>query len=60
MLRRAVDGLSGAELDAGDRRLLAALADQVAVLQAEMRLQNGPVLTQRCAGPESIVEITTE
>src|SRR5690242_5021868 len=59
-MRRAVDAMSGADLDASDRRVLAALADQVAVLQAELRFQNGPALTKPCAGPGGVAKVDTD
>src|SRR5436190_623307 len=56
-LRRAVDALSGMDLDASDLSELAELADQVAVLQAEMRFQKGPALTEPCAGPGTVAKV---
>jgi hypothetical protein len=59
-LRRAADALSGIDLDAADTRELAALADQVAVLQADMRFHKGVSLSDRCAGPGMVVKVESD
>jgi hypothetical protein len=55
-LRRAVDAVSGIDLDSADTRELAALADEVAVIQADMRFHKGVSLSDPCAGPGTVVK----
>jgi hypothetical protein len=59
-LRRAVDALSGMDLDPNDTRELVALADQVALLQAELRFHKGPALSNPCAGPKALAKVEEE
>jgi hypothetical protein len=59
-LRRAVDALSGMDLDSQDSRELAVLADQVAVLQADMRFHKGVALSDPCAGPNAVAKVESD
>lgn len=56
-LRRAVDALAGIDLDGAESRELALLADQVALLQADMRFQRNMLRSDPCAGPDTVAKV---